>query len=276
MLERIFLLFLLLQIVPCYGNYLKNNNETINDNAVRIFVQTLQQNRKLALPIGVKIWFNESNGKEEGLTCWNKGENFASLGIGHFLWYPNGKSDASFPKLLKYLHQKGIEIPKWLADNYYICPWKDRYIFYREFNSHKMVELRLFLRKTVSLQADFLIDQFIEAVPMILKLTPVADRPFIFLTLKNLTKTPQGFYALIDFMNFKGAGLADYYNGTGLLQVLRFMSQAPVQEPLAAFVWAAKRALVLRTLQQSNLEYENWLKGWLQRVDSYSSDKILK
>ena len=127
MLKRVFLLILFLQIVPCCGSDQKNNNETVNDGLVRIFVQTLQQNRKLALPIGVKIWFNESNGKVEGLTCWNKGENFASLGIGHFLWYPDGKLDASFPRLLKYLRQKGVEIPKWLADNYYACPWKDRY-----------------------------------------------------------------------------------------------------------------------------------------------------
>lgn len=37
--------------------------------------------------IGEKIWKNECAGSIEGLTNWKKGENFASLGIGHFIWY---------------------------------------------------------------------------------------------------------------------------------------------------------------------------------------------
>ena len=44
-----------------------------------------------ALKIGKKIWQNECNGTVAGLTSWNEGENFASLGIGHFIWYPKGQ-----------------------------------------------------------------------------------------------------------------------------------------------------------------------------------------
>jgi hypothetical protein len=40
--------------------------------------------------IGRKIWQNESGGTVEGLTAWNVGEEFPSLGIGHFIWYPAG------------------------------------------------------------------------------------------------------------------------------------------------------------------------------------------
>ncbi|MDG1976339.1 MAG: hypothetical protein P8I39_07365, partial [Akkermansiaceae bacterium] len=40
--------------------------------------------------IGQKIWQNESAGKVTGLTHWNDGEEFPSLGIGHFIWYPGG------------------------------------------------------------------------------------------------------------------------------------------------------------------------------------------
>ena len=40
--------------------------------------------------IGKRIWSNECNGTVDGLTSWNTGENFASLGIGHFIWYPAG------------------------------------------------------------------------------------------------------------------------------------------------------------------------------------------
>jgi hypothetical protein len=38
-----------------------------------------------------KIWQNECNGTIAGLTSWNAGEDFASLGIGHFIWYPKGR-----------------------------------------------------------------------------------------------------------------------------------------------------------------------------------------
>ncbi|HEX4630297.1 MAG TPA: hypothetical protein VH188_04970, partial [Chthoniobacterales bacterium] len=51
--------------------------------------------------IGNKIWQNECGGTVAGLTSWNAGENFASLGIGHFIWYPKGVRgpfDESFPK----------------------------------------------------------------------------------------------------------------------------------------------------------------------------------
>src|SRR6266446_3164255 len=41
--------------------------------------------------IGKKIWQNECNGTISGLTSWNQGEDFASLGIGHFIWYPQGR-----------------------------------------------------------------------------------------------------------------------------------------------------------------------------------------
>ena len=37
--------------------------------------------------IGEKIFRNEAAGKKENLVYWNSGENFPSLGIGHFIWY---------------------------------------------------------------------------------------------------------------------------------------------------------------------------------------------
>ena len=46
---------------------------------------------KQALEIGKRIWANECAGTISGLTSWNKGEAFPSLGIAHFIWYPPGK-----------------------------------------------------------------------------------------------------------------------------------------------------------------------------------------
>src|ERR1700720_3277507 len=54
--------------------------------------------------IGRRLWENESGGTIAGLTAWNLGEDFASLGIGHFIWYPAGKRGPfaeSFPPLLR-------------------------------------------------------------------------------------------------------------------------------------------------------------------------------
>src|ERR1700687_5714085 len=58
-----------------------------------------------ALRIGKKIWQNKCDGTIAGLTSWNEGKNFASLGIGHFIWYPEGVRgpfEESFPKFLSF------------------------------------------------------------------------------------------------------------------------------------------------------------------------------
>ena len=63
--------------------------------------------------IGKLIWLNECNGSKEGLVSWNKGEKFASLGIGHFTWYPQHSSCFSketFPSLLLFLKKQGISL----------------------------------------------------------------------------------------------------------------------------------------------------------------------
>src|ERR1700680_5207980 len=64
--------------------------------------------------IGRHLWQNECGGTISGLTSWNSGENFASLGIGHFIWYPegvHGPFDESFPKLLAFSYERQVAIP---------------------------------------------------------------------------------------------------------------------------------------------------------------------
>src|SRR5213596_1725997 len=68
--------------------------------------------------IGKRIWQNECNGTIAGLTSWNEGENFASLGIGHFIWYPKdvrGPFEESFPKLIRFISSRGAKLPKLLS-----------------------------------------------------------------------------------------------------------------------------------------------------------------
>ena len=68
----------------------------------------------LAAKVGRRIWLNESGGDERALTVWNYGEDFMSLGIGHFIWFPAGRSapfEESFPPMLEYLRAKGVRLP---------------------------------------------------------------------------------------------------------------------------------------------------------------------
>jgi hypothetical protein len=83
-----------------------------------------------ALAIGKKIWQNECNGTISGLTSWNEGENFASLGIGHFIWYPKGQRgpfEESFPKLVSFIAKRGAKLPELLlGTGERPCPWNSR------------------------------------------------------------------------------------------------------------------------------------------------------
>jgi hypothetical protein len=78
--------------------------------------------------VGNKVWVNECDGTVAGLTSWNGGEAFPSLGIGHFIWYPagwHGPYVESFPLLIAYLKERGIELPRWLSP-LGPCPWPSR------------------------------------------------------------------------------------------------------------------------------------------------------
>src|SRR6266480_4708493 len=113
------------------------------------------------LRIGKRIWQNECNGTITGLTAWNEGEDFASLGIGHFIWYPKGLRgpfDESFPKFVEFADARHAKLPAVLLakDG---CPWKSRAEFYQAAQSPAMKELRAFLARTVDLQAEFLVNR---------------------------------------------------------------------------------------------------------------------
>ena len=108
--------------------------------------------------IAEKIWKNECSSTLEKLTFWGSNENFPSLGIGHFIWYPKGQEDRfqeTFPDLLAYLEKEGATLPAWLKAARH-CPWNSREEFYGQINSPKMKEFRQFLFDTKNLQALFI------------------------------------------------------------------------------------------------------------------------
>lgn len=239
---------------------------------------------QVSLPIGVKIWFNESGGSVDGLTAWNDGENFASLGIGHFVWHPygNGRNPySSFPTLIKYMEKRGnVAIPTWLRSNLY-CPWQNKAIFVQAKNSPRMAELRIFLQKTIPIQAEYMVKNLEETLPELLVMAKAEDRALIYNNFYTLARTSSGVYALVDFLNFKGAGLSsargNYENGSGLLHVLRDMSKAPQgMSPLRAYAWAAKHALIRRVERSSpDAHHERWLAGWFNRINTYVEGEYL-
>ncbi len=94
------------------------------------YIQLAQRDANI---IGQKIWMNEGSAKVENLTAWNKGEQFASLGIGHFIWYPPGVEEPymeTFPALIAFLQQQGVEIPLWLQTTF-DAPWHSYEAFKR-------------------------------------------------------------------------------------------------------------------------------------------------
>lgn len=232
-----------------------------------------------ALAIGMKIWFNESGGKVSGLTMWNKDEKCASLGIGHFIWYPYpiGSASDGFPQLIKYMEERRIIVPIWLrADYARYSVWQNREEFMQAEHSLQMNELRQFLLDTIAVQAQFIAHQLETVLPKLLAGIPPHERPYVCEQFYKLAKTETGLYAMMDYLNFRGAGAVQTAENrnTGLLQVLRDMRYAPRQaSALDAFVWSAKNALMRRLAHAPENTHEaRWIVGWLKRVDRYSNE----
>ena len=233
-----------------------------------------------ALRIGKKIWQNECNGTVSGLTSWNEGENFASLGIGHFIWYPKGQRgpfEESFPKLISFISSRGAKLPKILLGTGELpCPWNSRSEFLRSQQTSEMKELRQFLADTVDLQAEFLVKRLGNALPKMLDEAAPAERQNVQQQFERVASTSQGCYALVDYVNFKGEGVlnTERYRGEGwgLLQVLEGM-RANGTSAVNEFSHSAA-AVLKRRVQNSPSERNEarWLSGWLNRVHSYNRD----
>ena len=233
-----------------------------------------------ALKVGKRVWQNECGGTISGLTSWNQGEDFASLGIGHFIWYPKGRQgpfEESFPKLVSFVSSRGAKLPALLLGVGHLqpCPWNSRAEFLQAQNTSEMKQLRRFLVDTIDLQAEFLVARLDASLPKMLAEAAPADRPNVQKQFERLTKTPQGCYALIDYVNFKGEGVlhTERYQGQGwgLLQVLETMQGNSDSGAPNEFARAAKTVLTRRVCNAPPDRHESrWLTGWLRRVNSYS------
>jgi hypothetical protein len=230
-----------------------------------------------ALKVGMKIWQNEAGQSVERLVHWNAGENFASLGIGHFIWYKKGEPGPfteSFPGLLDALAAKGVALPAWLQGRP-ACAWRDKAQFDAEFHSPRTEELRKLLADTIGVQARYAADRLEAALPKILQAAPVAERPVLNSRFDRVASVPNGVYALMDYVNFKGEGVnpSERYNdkGWGLLQVLELMADVPPgQASVKALATSADAALTRRVANSDPARNEaRWLPAWRKRLRTY-------
>ncbi len=233
-----------------------------------------------AQSIGRKIWVNECAGTVEGLTSWNQGEYFASLGIGHFIWYHAGKRgpfEESFPPLIRYMRAQGVAgIPAWITPATK-CPWTSREAFLAAKDSPKMRELRSFLQRTIPTQTAFILRRLEGALPKMMAQVPSAERALVKGRFYAVASTAGGKYALMDYVNFKGEGTNpnERYKGQGwgMLQVLEGMQGKP--QGVAAvreFSASAERTLARRVANAPKDESQ-WLPGWKNRSRSYANWK---
>ncbi len=231
--------------------------------------------------IGDRIFANECNRQLSCLTSWNAGEDFPSMGIGHFIWYRQGQDSIfqeSFPALLRYMQANGISLPSWVEDSELQSPWLTRDEFLDDMDGNRLSELRQLLARTMDIQTAFIISRFDNALDEILasmdspeQATRVREN-FYKVAASN---APYGLYALIDYVNFKGIGVSERetYNteGWGLKQVLLDMTQN--NDPLAAFVMSARQTLANRVDNAPIQRNESrWLNGWNNRLDTYLPD----
>jgi len=89
-----------------------------------------------------------------------------------------------------------------------------------------------------------------------------------------LCATPEGSFALIDYVNFKGEGISptERYQGEGwgLLQVLQSMRPGSVAQAPARFAEASVVVLTRRVrLAPAARGEQRWLEGWRNRCLRY-------
>ncbi len=271
-----FLLFMLTTYIPVLPQSKQQNLHVKPHRST--WLQLPEQHEPFYKELAERIWRNESGRSVQKLVWWNEGESFMSLGIGHFLWFPKGCTapfTQTFPDMLTFMQQNGQQLPAWLGAMASYCPWTDRHQVINNTNDMHLQELRDFLQATIALQADFIAHRFEKSCLLLIDATPPKQQLRLKKRINRLASTPQGLYALIDYVNFKGDGTnkQERYHGKGwgLLQVVSLIDEAAFDKnPRAAFVAAAEKVLKQRVENSPPARNEKrWLAGWINRVHTY-------
>jgi hypothetical protein len=116
-----------------------------------------------------------------------------------------------------------------------------------------------------------------DALPKVLDAAPASERTLLEERFNRVAAAPNGVYALMDYVNFKGEGVnpTERYagEGWGLLQVLELMDDAaPGQPSVEAFARGADAALTRRVVNapaDRREREQGWLPGWRVRLKTY-------
>jgi len=243
----------------------------------------IELSHKVLSEIGHQIFLNETGGNEDFLIAWNSGESFASLGIGHFIWFPKDLQSPfteTFPDLVDYMRENDVTLPSWLMfqrDN----PWNTLQEF-EQAQKHtqgdnqqadkRMRELKDLLLNTFDIQLAFILQRMQASLPLMLAHSSSEERAIIGQHFTHLRNNKTGVYSLVDYVNFKGEGTSEKERykgqGWGLKQVLLNIDAS--KDIHDAFADACYFVLKCRVENSTQAEVEKrWLPGWKKRCDSY-------
>jgi len=249
-----------------------------------LLASEIKLSKQQANYIAQKVWKNEGAGLDKYLLWWNEGEDFASLGIGHFIWFPQGHTERFrevFPLVIAFMETKGVKLPSWLEVKTPL-PWSNKNAFFaaKKAKSKKYRDLFKLLKSTMSLQAEFMAQRLSQALPQMLetldskgKRELIKKRFYEVMHHRDGAVNEQGIYVLLDYTNFKGEGTlkSERYKGKGwgLLQVLEHMDPKETNKT-KAFAVSAKSMLSRRIKNSPKARgEERWRKGWNVRLDTY-------
>jgi len=180
-----------------------------------------------------------------------------------------GPFEESFPGLARFLKVNAQPVRDWMSGP---CPWKSRAEFLADLNGPRLTELRSLLARAVALQARYAAMRLDAALPKMLAASPADQRARVAENFRRVAAEPLGYYALMDYVNFKGEGTnpSESYRGSGwgLRQVLTGMKTSGPALP--EFVRSADAALTLRVKNSPPSRNEaQWLPGWRNRLKTY-------
>ena len=253
-----------------------NTNDNTNTDVKKAGLKISKEELNV---VADKIFKNEAGGKKEDIVYWNTGEDFPSLGIGHFIWYragQRGKFAESFPQLVAYYRAHDIKLPKIIEENEY-SPWanSDELFRLKRIMDNDITELTNFLYNTKDIQVSFIFERLENSLE---KMMAISDNPEnVKKQFYRVAQSPNGLYPLIDYVNFKGEGTTrtETYNGEGwgLLQVLENMKgTGSGKAALEEFSNSAKAVLERRVKNAGpDSNEKKWLQGWLNRCNTYKN-----
>ncbi len=242
--------------------------------------------------------YHEFGNSKLQVAQWNDGEDWLSLGVGHYIWYPKEgekKYTESFPDLIKFACSNGYtgSLPKEIGYTggnpvLGVCPWNSKKEFEdpKTKNSDELKNIQNFLlgQDMQKQQALFQYNRLLDFMDKWKPANKVEEHAKEFAG--RLMQDPKGLLQMIDYVNFKGEGTApgEYYKNNkgevdrwGLKQVL----ETAVNEGQGlTFIEAAKSTLNRKINTDPKIcekhtnpeECKKDLKaGWEKRINDYSN-----